>query len=104
LVLDGGRTNEPLVRDALVRAVLGVAGADGLIASIANDLEELEFNPITMDGDRVLALDARLVLNEQPVAERKAPSDADFEPLFAPSTIVVAGASSTRSTFGNRFL
>lgn len=104
LILRGGRADVPIDREALVRAILGVAGPEGLIASIEPDLEELEFNPITLNHDRVVALDARLLLREESTRGWTARPESDFDPLFAPSTVVVAGASSTRSTFGNRFL
>jgi acyl-CoA synthetase (NDP forming) len=101
--LAGFRGGPALDRDALVRALLALAGPDGLAARVGAELDELECNPLLVSERGVVALDARLVLREPP-APPAVPPGTDFTRLFAPRGVAVAGASTTRSTFGNRAL
>jgi acyl-CoA synthetase (NDP forming) len=103
-VLDGFRGGPALDRDALVRLLLAVGGADGLAADLGDELDELECNPVLVTPDAAVALDARLVLRAPVPTPGEVPPPTDFTPLFAPRAIAVAGASTTRSTFGNRSL
>jgi acyl-CoA synthetase (NDP forming) len=102
-VLAGFRRGPALDRDALVQVLLALAGHDGLAARLGDELDELECNPLLVGERGVVALDARLVLRDaRPEPERR--RHTDFTPLFAPRAVAVAGASTTRSTFGNRAL
>jgi acyl-CoA synthetase (NDP forming) len=101
--LDGFRGGPVLDRDALARLLLVLAGADGLAARLGDELDELECNPVLVGEGGVVALDARLVLREARAAP-DVPPPTDFTRLFAPRAVAVAGASTTRSTFGNRAL
>ncbi len=101
--LAGLRGGPPLDRGALVRVLLAIAGGVGLAARLGDDLAELECNPMLVSERGVVALDARLVLQEaRPASD--VPPPTDFTRLFAPRAVAVAGASTTRSTFGNRAL
>jgi acyl-CoA synthetase (NDP forming) len=101
--LTGERGRAPLDRDALVELLLAVAGPSGLVALLGEELAELECNPVLVASEGAYALDARLVLREPaPIAEP--PPTTDFTRLFTPRALAVAGASTTRSTFGNRAL
>jgi acyl-CoA synthetase (NDP forming) len=101
--LAGFRGGPPLDRDALARALLAIAGTEGLAARLGDELDELECNPMLASERGVVALDARLVLREAHPAS-DLPPPTDFTRLFAPRAVSVAGASTTRSTFGNRAL
>ena len=102
-VLDGFRGGPALDREALVQLLLAIGGADGLAAALGEELDELECNPVLVTADSAVALDARLVLREPPPAVEP-PPPTDFTALFSPRAVAVAGASTTRSTFGNRSL
>ncbi|HEY8217994.1 MAG TPA: acetate--CoA ligase family protein [Acidimicrobiia bacterium] len=95
---------EPVDRDAVVAALLGIAGADGLAARLGPAVVELECNPVAATGSVAVVLDARLILDAEDAVAEPPSSPADFAALFAPRAIAVAGASTTKVTFGNRFL
>jgi acyl-CoA synthetase (NDP forming) len=101
--LVGFRGGPALDRNALVQLLLALAGHEGLAARLGDELDELECNPVLVGERDVVALDARLLLREaHPESEPRRRSD--FTSLFAPRAVAVAGASTTRSTFGNRAL
>ncbi len=102
-LLDGARGRPAVNHDALGDVLLVLAGEDGLVARLGGLLAELECNPLLVDGQGAVALDARLVLLRDK-ASSEAPPPTDFTPLFRPRSIAVAGASTTKVTFGNRFL
>jgi acyl-CoA synthetase (NDP forming) len=101
--LAGFRGVAALDRDALVALLLALAGPDGLAAALGDELAELECNPVLVTAHGAVALDARLVLRRPPPVPEP-PPPTDFTRLFAPRALAVAGASTTRSTFGNRAL
>jgi acyl-CoA synthetase (NDP forming) len=103
--LGGARGRVAVDRDALVRLVLAVAGQDGLAARVGDRLAEFECNPVLVTPRAAVVLDARLVVRDAP-ARRPEPTapTTDFTSLFAPRAIAVAGASTTRTGFGNRAL
>lgn len=102
-VLDGIRGAPAVDRDALVELLVAIAGVDGVVARIGDELSELECNPVVATSDGVVALDARLVLDKSSTSVDVRPP-ADFTRLFRPRGIAVAGASTSRSSFGNRAL
>jgi acyl-CoA synthetase (NDP forming) len=98
LLFGGYRGAQPIDESALHAVVRGVCA---LAAELGDSLAELECNPVIATPAGAVAVDARLVLDEN----RPAPeATADFTALFAPRGIAVAGASATKQTFGNRFL
>jgi acyl-CoA synthetase (NDP forming) len=104
-LLDGARGADAVDRDALVSLLLAVAGAGGLVDQLGEALVEFECNPVIVTADATVAVDARLVLNAHDArVEPAAAPVTDFTALFAPRAIAVAGASTSRETFGNRFL
>jgi acyl-CoA synthetase (NDP forming) len=104
-LLDGARGADPVDRDALVSLLLNVAGPGGLVEQLGDVLVEFECNPVIATSNGAVAADARLVLTARGAAAESATSPAtDFARLFAPRAIAVAGASTSRETFGNRFL
>jgi acyl-CoA synthetase (NDP forming) len=85
-------------RDAVARTVFGLAR---FAADLGPALAEVELNPV-IGG---VAADARLILRVDATADGAvARPPTDFGPLLAPRTVAVAGASTTKESFGNRFL
>ncbi|WP_116202622.1 acetate--CoA ligase family protein [Amycolatopsis circi] len=103
-LLDGARGRPSADRAALVRLLLSIAGEGGLVEQIGPDLAEFECNPVVVTAEGATALDARLILDSGSAPAPAPPSNTDFKPLFAPERIAVAGASTGKSGFGNRFL
>jgi len=102
--LDGVRGRPGVDRDALIALLLAIAGDDGLVARLGSRLAELDCNPVIASARGAVVADARLVLEQprEPTAEAAPP--ADFAKAFAPHSIAVAGASTSKRTFGNRAL
>jgi acyl-CoA synthetase (NDP forming) len=99
-----GRGPRLVDSDALLAALLAIAGEGGLGDALGTALSELECNPIVVANDGTVALDARLIVHRVLPESTSRPPPTDFTRLFAPRSIAVAGASSSKVTFGNRFL
>jgi acyl-CoA synthetase (NDP forming) len=105
-VLDGVRGAPAVDRDAVVSVLLAVAGEDGLVARLGGDAAEFEINPLIATARGAVAVDARLVMRP-PGTDRASPpppAPTSLDRLFAPSSIGVIGASTSKLAFGNRFL
>ncbi|MGF0313425.1 acetate--CoA ligase family protein [Rhodococcus sp. IEGM1428] len=103
--LAGARTGVPIDRRALVEVLLKVAGIGGLVSGWGTELDEFECNPLIVTGDRVVAADGRLILRDvTSIPESRTYLGRDLSPLYSPETIAVAGASTSKYSFGNRFL
>jgi acyl-CoA synthetase (NDP forming) len=103
-LMDGFRGRPPIDREALTRAILAVAGPDGLAVALRGRLAEFEINPLIASEGGVSAVDGRLMLYLQPQVPAKAAPRADFEKLFCPNAVAVVGASAKSPNFGNMFL
>ncbi|MFF3569151.1 acetate--CoA ligase family protein [Nocardia jiangxiensis] len=103
-LLNGARGTAPVDRSALVELLLSIAGEDGLVSRFGSSLAEFECNPIVATPAGVTALDARMIVDPPPPQRERNEPDSDFTVLFAPRQIAVAGASTSKSSFGNRFL
>jgi acyl-CoA synthetase (NDP forming) len=104
-LLHGARGARPVDRDEIVSLLLRVAGVGGLVEQLGESLIEVECNPVVATADGAVAVDARLVLGSRQAPEKEPAAPAtDFAALFAPRAVAVAGASTSRETFGNRFL
>ena len=103
-LLAGARGRPPADREALVSLLLAIAGEGGLVERLGSSLVEFECNPVVATPEGVTALDARLILEPDAGAGAPAEPTGSFDRLFAPRTIAVAGASTKRASFGNRFL
>ena len=100
--LHGARGAAPVDRDALVRLLLAIAGEGGLVDDLGDELLDLDCNPVIARPDGVTVVDARIVLAGERPREPAVAPPADFDALFAPRTIAVAGVSTSRPGFGNR--
>jgi len=102
--LHGARNAPTVDRAALVRLLLAIAGEGGLIDDLGDQFLELDCNPVIANPDGAMVVDARLVLQGDRPRPATPPPPADFDALFAPRTIAVAGVSTSRPGFGNRAL
>jgi len=105
-VLDGVRGAPAVDRDAIVSVLLAVAGEDGLVARLGAEVTEFEINPLIVTARGAVAVDARCIRRAVvggPPAPPP-PAGTSFDCLFAPSSIGVVGASTSKLAFGNRFL
>jgi acyl-CoA synthetase (NDP forming) len=103
-LFEGVRGGPAVDREAVVRALLAIAGEGGLVEEVGPRLEELECNPVRATSNGVVALDARMVLRTGARGEAWAPA-ADFDRFFHPRAVAVAGASTSgKLSFGNRAL
>ncbi|WP_413658501.1 acetate--CoA ligase family protein [Nocardioides sp. Bht2] len=101
----GSRTGVPIDEQSLVEFLVAMAGPQGVIGGVEELVDEFECNPIIARGADFHVVDARMILTvTDEVRAATAPSTTDFGPLFSPRAVAVAGASSTRLAFGNRFL
>ncbi|HTK02441.1 MAG TPA: acetate--CoA ligase family protein, partial [Bordetella sp.] len=125
-LLRGARGQDAVDLPALVRALMAVGGAGGVIETLGDDLAELDINPLIASSTGVRAVDARFVLTPPGAAGKASGASADgvsstvnsvpasasaagstmprsgqdvldyYRPLFRPRTVAVLGAS-TRS-------
>ena len=107
-VLEGARGGIKADIPALVSLISSLAGPEGLLASLPEDVQEIDLNPIIVSDTRAVAVDARFVVNRGEVAP-SAPAAAatavgDFTPLFHPRRVAVLGASGKRPNMANRFI
>lgn len=101
-ILHGTRGRAGIDLDAVASVVVAIGD---LATALGDACAELECNPVIARPDGAIAVDARLILRDVDAAA--APSSAgptDFARMFAPRGVAIAGASATKSTFGNRFL
>lgn len=106
-VLNGARGGIKADIDALVALISRLAGPSGLLASLPEDVTEIDLNPIIVSDTRAVAVDARFVVGEvQAVAtaEDLERQTTDFSALFAPRRVAVIGASGKRPNMANRFI
>jgi acyl-CoA synthetase (NDP forming) len=108
-VLRGARGGIVADKAALADALLRLAGPDGLLTSLADDIAEIDINPLIVSAAGAVAADAHIVLHPKPatrVARRTEGEDplARFAPLFTPCSIAVLGASTGGGSPANNFL
>jgi acyl-CoA synthetase (NDP forming) len=114
-LLGGARGRKPLARQAVVDALMKVAGRDGLLMRLADRVAELDINPIIVNEHGLMAVDARVILVSRDATESLArnpvakPGDdrpvlERFRPLFEPRTVAVLGASTKGVPMANTFI
>jgi len=105
-LLDGFRGAPAVDRAAVVSVLLAIAGPGGLAEQLGPELAELECNPVIATPKGAVAVDARAVRAAPAGDEGLLPRSASpsLDRLFAPRTIGVIGASTSKLSFGNRFL
>lgn len=63
-LLRGARGSKPASRKAILDALLRVGGAGGLLMTHADDIAEVDINPIIVSEHAAVAVDARFVLTK----------------------------------------
>ncbi len=105
-LLDGARGRATVDRACVVRALLAIGGADGLMLRHPG-IAEIDVNPVIARGDGLTAVDARFIL-AAPQAATVPPAPATppgwLDALFAPRSIAVYGASAGTVTIANTFI
>jgi len=111
-LLDGLRGSPHVDREAVVKLLVRIGGTAGLIMQFAEDIAELDINPLIASGSDLVAVDARVILADAvPNAQHASRDNEDdrsliarFEALVRPSSVAVLGASSTSTTIANTFI
>jgi acyl-CoA synthetase (NDP forming) len=110
-LLDGVRGEHGIDKAALVDVILKVGGAGGLLVQTADDVSEVDLNPVIATPQGFVAADARIILCSAPAGSQAKPSrDAPinardrFRPLFEPRTVAVLGASTSNVAMANTFI
>ena len=102
-ILKGARGKAAADLEAIVAALMTLAGPGGLFTLNAGQISEFDLNPLIARSDGLTAVDARIVLNK-PQAYSATTRAQDYSRLFRPKSIAVAGASASGTTAGNRFI
>lgn len=89
----------------LVNALLAVGGADGMLLS--EPITEVDFNPVVVSADRVVAVDARATaVDGSADREHSLPDSAaayaTLRPAIYPQSVAVIGASADERKMGYR--
>ena len=109
-ILDGVRGEDGVSIDAIVDLLLKIGGPDGLMTRHGEDIAELDINPIIVHSAGATAVDAAIVLADEPRQTEPESEGGEndaatrYKPLFAPETIAVIGASTTSSIIANTFI
>lgn len=105
-ILQGIRGSEPANIDALITLVERLAGRDGLLGSLPPEVVEIDLNPVIVNADDAVAVDARFVVTPlaHPVRHAQPNSAESFERLFRPRSIAVLGASARKPNMGTRYI
>src|SRR5205823_3666294 len=101
-LLDGARGRIKADRQAIVDALMRLAGPAGLLTQLSDEIAELDINPLIVSANGAVAADARIVLTNPPVLSRAESAGSErggvlerFAPLFRPRNIAVLGASTS---------
>ncbi|SDE65763.1 acetate--CoA ligase family protein [Rhodococcus tukisamuensis] len=115
-LLGGVRGGAPVDIDSLVEVVYALAEPGGLLASLPDDVVEIDLNPIIVSAHGAVAVDARFVLREAGSADAAKEAAATgsaagielyckgFDRLMEPQAVAVLGASGRGTTAGNLFI
>lgn len=108
-ILDGVRGGPKVDRETLIDLLLTIGGADGLLSNLGGEITELDINPVIINGKHAIAVDALMLMSElarspKQNTQKVARGADEFDALFLPKTVAIAGASSTNTAYGNRFI
>ena len=101
-VLTGFRGAPPVDLDRVAELIVAL----GRLATLSPMVAEVDLNPVIAGADGVLAVDARVVVEDAVGAtpSRRPPRDEDVAALMAPRSVVVVGASADAAKQGQRVL
>ncbi|MDP0926185.1 acetate--CoA ligase family protein [Paracoccus onubensis] len=109
-LLAGVRGEAAVNQEPLIDAMLALGGPEGLLVSFADEIAEVDLNPVILSERGMMAADARFILmTEAGQPEAPAPAGAkdplvEFAPLFFPETVAVLGASTKDVAIANTFI
>ena len=69
-LLRGARGRKPASREAIIDALLRIGGEGGLLLRHAQDIAEVDINPLIVSDEAAVAVDARFVLTKSVSGER----------------------------------
>lgn len=103
-LLSGHRGGQAANREALANVLMALGGTGGLVDRCRSALSEFECNPILVSKSDAVVADARLILrgDRSPSDDSVSLEPPDFVPFFAPRSVAIVGASSSRKIWGNR--
>lgn len=110
-LLEGARGLKAVSKEAVIDILMAVGGEGGLLVENAEDIAELDLNPVIANESGAVAVDARVILREQGDAASKGnlpgadlPVLERWKPMFEPKTIAVVGASTKGGNVANIFI
>ena len=108
-VLRGARGGIVADEAALIDVLLRLGGPQGLLPTLADEIAEIDINPLIVSATGAVAADARIVLRPSPAPRQSAGGESGdvltrFAPLFTPRIIAVLGASTGGGAPANNFL
>lgn len=104
-VLEGARCEIKADLPKLIELISRLAGPEGLLANLPEDVVEIDLNPIIVSESGAVAVDARFLVGE-PIPGPRAITErvSDFSALFAPRRVAVLGASGKKPNMANRYI
>jgi acyl-CoA synthetase (NDP forming) len=109
-LLMGARGEKGVDIEGLVEVMVQIGGDDGLLMQGADQISELDLNPVLVSPNGVTVVDARVILEKQEPRQKPPVIGSDltalerFRPLFEPRTVAVLGASTKETTIANTFI
>ncbi len=104
-MLDGYRGQPAADRETLAQTI---ARLSEVAVRFHADIEELDINPLVVNGDRVLALDALITLKQKKGKAQKKPAKSaalnDIRAVLEPRSVAVIGASTNPTKTGHVLL
>ncbi|RDW14067.1 acetate--CoA ligase family protein [Paracoccus thiocyanatus] len=109
-LLAGARGGVAMDEAPLIDAMLALGGPEGLLLRLADEIAEVDLNPVILSERGAIAADARFILTADsdaaapPAAAPAGDALAEFAPLFFPKTVAVLGASAKEVAIANTFI
>ena len=91
-ILQGIRGGKPVDEDVLAGVLLKVSN----LVTAYPQIEELDINPLVVEGSQAVAVDARLCVGQVYEQAQESYEDLDMEKLFSPRSVAVVGVTTER--------
>lgn len=106
-LLQGARGEAAVDEAALVAAIVALGGAEGILMTLAEEVAEVDLNPVIVSQQGAVAVDARFILGTPGApapAPARPPARETFRALFEPRSVAVLGASTKDVAIANTFI
>lgn len=104
-VLEGARGEIAANLPELIDLIHRLAGPEGLLSTLPEEVIEIDLNPIIVSETRAVAADARFLVGDAiPGPRTEVAAASDFGPLFNPRRVAVLGASGKKPNMANRYI